>query len=636
MNQKESLSINQINQAISALDPQGAFKQVSYNLSTHNILYPSTWWVFIPYGRWGNPLSTPNPSPLENAVLQAIPDGPQNECFIDILNLQMGDGGFFYDQNASQKIVDALSYFINNLPKDVTPIIRYLLGYSTPPSPQGDGFIQDLFAYGKFTNTQAMIYCGNFAPTLPYPVDKSSETTTATESESSGRWQKIEADFEKLWDWLKAEIEKLWHWLVAEIKAYSEDFYEEIKKIEGEIIRWIEKYIHITTIALSWNHAKIFAVNGQNLVTGGANFWPEYATGQDTIFDMAMSVTGDAAVDAHRFAEYFWTYLALIPPWDNKSWCQSTLLVNPKGIAGFTDTHFIPKYSGSPANTGNIPALSVGKSGNWPFSHFGISEQLFDSVRDFILNIVGAIAEAQEKPRNAWIAFTAKLLSDDNPDFRSFLAKGDVNPAAWASRYAKNYAVSQAQQSVRFSQQTFVNTTLPSANPADYQWLVSEIKKHTGVTWDGYLWPYDLLTALGYALSNISNNTTDESTPGAEIVISCATGDYQDATSVAAFKNKLTGLMEGMQLLQYIHPAGTVQETITNLLEFKRISNSTDHGNHAKLVIVDDSVCYIGSDNAYPSYNQEFGLWVDDQPSIQSFITNYWDGLWLFAQPPVE
>ncbi|MGC2234929.1 MAG: hypothetical protein WA584_02040 [Pyrinomonadaceae bacterium] len=53
-------------------------------------------------------------------------------------------------------------------------------------------------------------------------------------------------------------------------------------------------------------------------------------------------------------------------------------------------------------------------------------------------------------------------------------------------------------------------------------------------------------------------------------------------------------------------------------------------GNHSKMVIVDDSLCYIGSDNAYPSFNQEFGIWIDDQPSIQSLITNYWDGLSLF------
>ena len=51
---------------------------------------------------------------------------------------------------------------------------------------------------------------------------------------------------------------------------------------------------------------------------------------------------------------------------------------------------------------------------------------------------------------------------------------------------------------------------------------------------------------------------------------------------------------------------------------------------------MDDAVCYIGSDNAYPSYNPEFGIWVDDPASLQAFISQYWNGLWTFARdgPP--
>lgn len=49
--------------------------------------------------------------------------------------------------------------------------------------------------------------------------------------------------------------------------------------------------------------------------------------------------------------------------------------------------------------------------------------------------------------------------------------------------------------------------------------------------------------------------------------------------------------------------------------------------NHSKLVVVDDCVCYIGSDNAYPSFLPEFGIWIDDAPSIEAFVEKYWNPL---------
>jgi hypothetical protein len=35
----------------------------------------------------------------------------------------------------------------------------------------------------------------------------------------------------------------------------------------------------------------------------------------------------------------------------------------------------------------------------------------------------------------------------------------------------------------------------------------------------------------------------------------------------------------------------------------------------------------------YPSYNEESGIWIDDQQAIQSFVSEWWNGLWEFAAP---
>ena len=63
--------------------------------------------------------------------------------------------------------------------------------------------------------------------------------------------------------------------------------------------------------AISWNHGKIVAINGQVLLTGGQNLWDAYSCqgdghGNHNIVDHQVKVIGDAAISAHKWADYFW------------------------------------------------------------------------------------------------------------------------------------------------------------------------------------------------------------------------------------------------------------------------------------------------------------------------------------------
>jgi len=55
---------------------------------------------------------------------------------------------------------------------------------------------------------------------------------------------------------------------------------------------------------------------------------------------------------------------------------------------------------------------------------------------------------------------------------------------------------------------------------------------------------------------------------------------------------------------------------------------SNMHCNHNKIVCVDDQLMYIGSDNMYPSYNEEHGIWIDDKDAIGAWKQKFWKGLW--------
>lgn len=52
------------------------------------------------------------------------------------------------------------------------------------------------------------------------------------------------------------------------------------------------------------------------------------------------------------------------------------------------------------------------------------------------------------------------------------------------------------------------------------------------------------------------------------------------------------------------------------------------HYNHSKVVCVDDKLMHMGSDNIYPCYCEEHGVWIDDVNAIQAWKAKFRDKLW--------
>ena len=62
---------------------------------------------------------------------------------------------------------------------------------------------------------------------------------------------------------------------------------------------------------IGWNHAKILAVHGQTLLSGGANYWGDYADNKTTISDLQCKIIGGAAGSAHAYCDYLWEYVLM-------------------------------------------------------------------------------------------------------------------------------------------------------------------------------------------------------------------------------------------------------------------------------------------------------------------------------------
>ena len=56
-------------------------------------------------------------------------------------------------------------------------------------------------------------------------------------------------------------------------------------------------------------------------------------------------------------------------------------------------------------------------------------------------------------------------------------------------------------------------------------------------------------------------------------------------------------------------------------------------GNHAKIMIVDDELYVVGSDNLYPGSLSEFNYLVEGQDAVNELIKSYWGPLWQYAGP---
>jgi hypothetical protein len=60
---------------------------------------------------------------------------------------------------------------------------------------------------------------------------------------------------------------------------------------------------------VSWNHAKIVAVDGKYLWTGGHNFWDYHYLKGNPVNDLSLEMEGGPAIDAHYYANAQWGYV---------------------------------------------------------------------------------------------------------------------------------------------------------------------------------------------------------------------------------------------------------------------------------------------------------------------------------------
>jgi hypothetical protein len=144
----------------------------------------------------------------------------------------------------------------------------------------------------------------------------------------------------------------------------------------------------------------------------------------------------------------------------------------------------------------------------------------------------------------------------------------------------------------------------------------------------------DHLIAIAQALGKISTNTSNDKFKGVFIVLATKKPDqhsgWEDQTSIPRFKRRLKRIMLGLPTGVGGIPEKDIDNALSNHLHIRRVGD--DNGllySHSKIVCVDKKLMYVGSDNLYPCYNEEHGVWVEDETkgpyNVADWINSFFD-----------
>lgn len=322
----------------------------------------------------------------------------------------------------------------------------------------------------------------------------------------------------------------------------------------------------------SWNHAKIIAVDGRYLHTGGHNMWDPHYLKENPVHDLSIEMEGRVTHDGHLFANQQWNFIEKkqsgfvgqlaekIPDSMPVIW-QNRVIVSewPKKVTPefppCYECDFAPRYE-KPENS--VPIIALGRLGAMTMKH---------------------------RP------------SDD-----AFVAMIDAS-----------------QKVIRMSLQDLGPVCIPK----------------TKLALPGLKWPKYYLNALARAIYKrkvdveiiVSN---PNSIPGHLSMTEANYGNGWTCVDVAAEIIKRI-----KKQYPFADDAVLRESVVTNLRVCyirhdgeSTYEDGTNIGNHSKFFMIDDKAAYIGSQNLYMADLAEWGVLVDNENETQKMIEEYWNPMW--------
>ena len=306
---------------------------------------------------------------------------------------------------------------------------------------------------------------------------------------------------------------------------------------------------------LSWNHAKIVAIDGKTLFSGGNNLWGIYL-GDTPPMDAATIINGDAALYAHKFADILWN--------------EHLEKVKTK-----EETH-IREWNDSAADLITVKEVPLAKS---------------------ILNFTSS-PKTSNKGLKVLSVGQLNAKAENKNDKLTNLPTSTLKEAI-------KYILDHAKNSIYISQQAiahgFINKFVNHVDKAIIRILIK--KALSGI-------PVKIILSNKQAGHDTTSHISN--TELINII-------WQVAKEMGIDDNLANRklLCENIDL-GYIR-VDEVTETYPNTKE--------SFANHAKTIMVDQSVFLIGSHNLYAQYPAqlaEFSTIIEDPKTVKKYYNDYW------------
>lgn len=322
----------------------------------------------------------------------------------------------------------------------------------------------------------------------------------------------------------------------------------------------------------SWNHAKIIAVDGKYLETGGHNLWEYHYLQGNPVHDLSVEMTGDVAIDGHFFANDQWQYIkrkrkalfygvtevwprSIVLPWTVR---VSLAWWPPRKRVSFPPQytrHLVPRRE-EPER--GHPIISLGRYGMLQLTH--------RPSDDAFLAMLGASKTV------------IRMALQDLGPFCIPYTKITLPGCVWPEDYFSVLGKAMYDRNV-----------------------VVEIALSNPRSIPGELSPLDAIYGNGWTCVDVAAE-----------MINRIKAIYPDATD-----EELRKLLKENLRLCYIREACG-----------KTWKNGKTMGMHAKHFIIDDVLMYIGSQNLYVCDLAEWGVAIDDEAETKRIMDEYWNPLW--------
>jgi len=357
--------------------------------------------------------------------------------------------------------------------------------------------------------------------------------------------------------------------------AVLKELTSDIDEDECKIQMWVGAWRRGT----SWNHAKIIAVDGKYLHTGGHNLWDPHYLKNNPVHDLSMQAEGRCTHDGHLYLNKQWEHIKHMQSgfvgWvvDHLPDRMPTILQNRVTVTEFPENGETPEFP---------PMYTKDKV---PFNHDGFQGH----VPMITMGRYG------------------KILLKNRPSDQAFIAM-----------------VNASKKIIRMALQDIGPCCFPG----------------TKIALPGCTWPKPYLQALGKAILErgvdleiaVSN---PGSIPGNLSPTEALYGNGWECADVAAeiIKTIRDEVDDGDDDTE--DDAG-LRRIITENLRICYIRQGMTNqwgdektmGMHAKHFIIDDMAYYIGSQNWYVCDLAEWGILIDDVNQTRKVIEEYWKPMW--------